>query len=356
MQHPKNRCLVRCLLLFLMLSLAMPLVGCDVSRRSFTHTETLYFDTPVTLLGYETREADFDRAVSLLRERLAYLDGLFDAYAPYGDTVNLWSLNRSAGGDPVRVPEELFGLLTFSKEAFCLTDGRVNVAMGAVTFLWQQARETAQENGGEAPPPAEDALRAAAAHCDIEKLVSDPVSRTVALTDPEMRLDVGAVAKGYAADLLCETLAGAGFDGYALSMGGNIRTIGTKTFGREWQMGILDPADATGIKTTVPLGGGVSLVTSGGYLRCFSWEGRVYHHIIDPETLHPSESDVASVTVRGTCSAVCDALSTCLYQMDVSEGQAWLSDLPDRLREMGYDGDIGVLWIDLDGRTARTGM
>lgn len=346
----------RCLLLFLALSLAVPLMGCDALRRSYTHTETLYFDTPVTLLGYETNEADFDRAVALLRGRLAYLDALFDAYAPHGDTVSLYTLNRSAGGDPVAVPEELYGLLVFCKEAVRLTDGRVNPAMGAVTYLWQQARETAEKNGGEAPPPAAEALRAAAEHCDIGKLELDPAARTARLADPDMRLDVGAVAKGYAADLLAEDLRAAGFDGYALSMGGNIRTVGQKPFGQDWQMGILDPADASGVAATVPLGGGLSLVTSGGYLRRFTWEGKTYHHIIDPATLYPSESNVASVTVMGRCSAVCDALSTFLYQMDVADGQAWLAAFPDRLRGTAYEGTFGAFWIDRDGHTARVGM
>jgi len=349
----------RCLLLFLILVLItalLPLTGCDAFRRSFRHTETLYFDTPVTLLGYETKEAEFTRACDLLRGRLACLDGLFDAYAPYGDTVNLYRLNQSAGGEALQVPDELFGLLVFCKEAARLTEGRVDPAMGAVTFLWQEARETAQENGGEAPPPTEEALRAAAGHCDMEQLELDPVNRTARIADPEMRLDVGAVAKGYAADLLAADLRAAGFDGYALSMGGNLITVGEKPFGQKWQMGILDPADAEQTAVTVPLGGGMSLVTSGGYLRCFTWEGKTYHHIIDPATLYPSDSDVASVTVMGSCSALCDALSTCLYQMDVAQGQAWFSAFVDRLREAESDAVTGAFWIDRDGNTARVGM
>jgi thiamine biosynthesis lipoprotein len=175
--------------------------------------------------------------------------------------------------------------------------------------------------------PDADALRAAAEHTSIDSLVIDREESTVELTDPEASLDVGAVAKGYAAEMIALMLAERGISGYALDFGGNLRVVGEKPDGSGWTSGIKNPdpfAENPYVRTLVISDS--ALVTSGVYERFFTVDGVNYHHIIDPETLMPG-SRYLSVSVHAPSSATADALSTALFNMDFEECEGLVSTL-----------------------------
>jgi thiamine biosynthesis lipoprotein len=152
---------------------------------------------------------------------------------------------------------------------------------------------------------------------------------TVEITDPEASLDVGAIAKGFTAEHIYDMLTEYGIDGYAINLGGNLRTVGTKPDGSGWVSGIQNPdknaPDPYVAKLTIS---DSALVTSGVYERFYTVEGVQYHHIINKDTLMP-ENNYLSVTVHTESSTVADALSTALFNMSIEDGKRVISSLSD---------------------------
>lgn len=276
------------------------------------------FDTLTTVVGYAESEDEFRAVAEQLRSGLEEYHQLYDIYDEYEGINNIKTINDSAGQGPVEVDEKIIDLLLFCRDMYEATDGKLDVAMGGVLKLWHDERE-AGEFSEDGKLPEEAALKEAAEHCSFDAVVIDAESGTVEITDPETRLDVGAVAKGYATEQVCRTLP----EGYLVSVGGNVRACGMKPDGTDWVVGVQDPDGGTEdyLLTVYAMGG--SVVTSGDYQRYYYVDGVKYHHIIDPETLYPATL-WRSVTVVCADSGLADALSTSLFTMTQEEGQALL--------------------------------
>ncbi|MGN0975590.1 MAG: FAD:protein FMN transferase, partial [Gemmiger sp.] len=274
----------------------------------------------------------------------------FDIYNHYDGVVNLADVNGAAGSGPVKVSEEILDLLRLGKRMYEVTGGKCNVAGGAVLSLWHDARTAAGEDPDHAALPDESALKAAAAHCDMTDLILDEAAGTVQFADSELKLDVGAIGKGYAVEAAARAAEASGVESMLLNVGGNVRAIGTKPGGEYWTAGIEDPwPDENGNYNTaayvlaVEMRPGQCLVTSGDYQRYFTVDGVNYAHLIDPDTLYPARY-VSSVTVLCTDSGEGDGLSTGLFCTDVESGRT----LAERL-----DG-VEVLWLGTDGAITET--
>jgi thiamine biosynthesis lipoprotein len=244
---------------------------------------------------------------------------------------NLCTINDLVDGahPTVTVDRRIIDMLLFAREMYNKTDGMVNVAMGSVLKLWHDYRTVGMSDPAAASLPPMETLQEAAQHTDITKMVIDEETSTVTLTDPQMRLDVGAIAKGYAVEMAARKLEEQGISGYLLNVGGNIRAIGCKPDGSLWDAGLENPAD----DEDEPYLAYISLtseavVTSGSYQRFYVVGGKSYHHIIDHETLYPAEG-YDSVAVICASSADGDALSTALFCMPLDEGMALVESLPD---------------------------
>ncbi len=311
------------------------LCACEKPFRRFTAYSFDCFDTVTTVMGYAKDKAEFDRVSGEILAELLEYHKLFTIYEAYDGMENLCSLNEKK---TAVLDSRIIDMLLFAKEVYALTGGKVNVAMGSVLSLWHDCRTAAAEDPENARLPSADSLSAAAEHMDMEKLLIDPETCTVTLTDPEMTLDVGAVAKGYALELAARTLESHGITGYLINVGGSARAIGTKPNGDRWTAGIEDP-DASGSEylAAVELQGG-SLVTSGSYQRYYTVDDKRYHHIIDPETRMPSDG-YSSVSVLCESAALGDALSTALFCMSLEEGMALIDTL---------DG-AEAMWVMSDG-------
>ena len=300
--------------------MACLLSGCGAARKErFQASYLSLFDTVTTILGYEENEAEFAKTAQRIHDEMEEYDHLYDIYQEYPDLVNLCTINRHPG-ETFTVDQRIIDLLQLCAEADAFSGHRTDAMMGAVLRLWHEAREEGINNPEEAYLPDRAALEAAAAHTGFDRLEGDPEARTVRLTDPEASLDVGALAKGFAVQRVCETLP----EGYLLSVGGNVAATGPKPDGAGWIVGVQDP-DAPGEaylhKLLVSKG---AVVTSGDYQRRYTVDGVAYHHIIDPETLFPG-TKWRAVTVVAADSGLADALSTTLFLMTREEGQALLT-------------------------------
>ena len=317
-------------------------------KYSYVFFET--FDTVITILGYAEDKSVFDRAVKEAEAHFQRYHKLFDQYHPYEGINNMYTLNNQAAKAPVKVPEPLFDLLTFCKEMQPRMNGTVNVAMGAVLSLWHDAREAAESGPEPAKLPEMAALMEAAKHTNMGDVVLDAEKQTVFFADEKLKLDVGAVAKGYATELVAQQMLQGELSHFIINAGGNVRTGNPPLDGRaNWGVGvqdpdaaILSPADSDVIELLYMHN--MSSVTSGDYQRYYVVDGTRYHHIISPDTLMPA-SFMRSVTVLTEDSGLADMLSTALFLMPQEEGAAFLQ---------GFGQTVEALWILNDGSVVMT--
>lgn len=307
------------------------------------------FDTVISLIGYADSEAAFAAQAESAHALYLHLHKLFDAYHSYEDEgiVSVYTLNERAAKAPVAVDPILFGLLAFCKGQYAMAYGQTNVAMGGVLRLWHDYREAGLADPASAAlPPMED-LRRAAQHASIDDLILDAEAGTVFFADPQLKLDVGAVAKGYATEIVAQMLLSGDMPSFTISAGGNVRVGQPPLDGRSaWGVGIQDPdgevLDAQDIAEAFYLSD-LSVVTSGDYQRYYEVDGVRYPHLIDPDTLMPG-TYYRSVSILTRDSGYADFLSTAAYLMPYEESRAFIDALPG----------VEALWIFPDGRMEMT--
>ncbi|MBP3308395.1 MAG: FAD:protein FMN transferase [Clostridia bacterium] len=327
----------------LLISVLIFTSSCSLPSQRYTEYSFDYFDTLTTVIGYDQNRARFDKNADIVLGELERYHKLFDIYHTYEGMNNLATVN-SACGESVAVDREIIDLLKLCVEMHERTDGYVNVAMGSVLSVWHTVRERAEDTEG----PTDDALSLPEysyllekyAHTDIGCIVIDEEASTVTLTDPELRLDVGAIAKGYATERVARRLSEMGITGYILNVGGNVRVIGQAPEGG-FTVAVENPDTADKDKPYIEYLSlsDTSLVTSGVYQRFFEKDGVRYHHIIDKDTLFPSDEGYLSVSVICADSGIADALSTALMCMPIEEGRALVSS---------FEG-VYVMWVTADG-------
>lgn len=297
-----------------------------------------YFDTVITIVGYENTQEAFDVIADEILSDFAEYHKLYSIYHRFYGLENLCTVNELIDGvhRTVTVDQRIIDMLLYAKEMYVATDGMVNIAMGSVLSLWHTYRELGKDNPSKASLPPMNSLKAAAEHTDISNMVIDEQKRTVTLTDPAMKLDVGAIAKGYATECVARSLEARGITGYVLNIGGNVRTVGTKPDGTPWNVGVENPLDEEYL-AYVQLSG-ESVVTSGSYQRYYYVDGKPYHHIIHPDTQMPAEGFL-SVSVICKDSGLGDALSTALFCLSQEDGLALVESIPE----------LEAMWVTDDG-------
>ena len=320
----------------LLLILSVLLCGCagaGEEQKQYSATFLTVFDTVTTILGRDSSEEAFTEKTQAVHDELLHYHQLFDIYNEYEGLNNLKTINDHPG-EPVEVEQAVIDLLLDCKAYYELTNGRVNAAMGSVLYLWHEAREDGLNDFANAYLPDADALTEAAQHTNWDNVVIDDGANTVTITDPMLRLDVGAIAKGWSAQRVAENAP----EGLLISVGGNVCATGPKdASGTPWVVGVQDPDGGENYLHTLYLTRG-SMVTSGDYQRAYMVDGELYHHIIDPDTLYPGKLWRA-VTVVCPDSGLADALSTALFLLPQDAGQALLDKC-----------ESYAIWVDAEGK------
>ena len=334
--------------LVLGLIFCITLSSCTASKQKnkYSAYSMDYFDTVISIVGYEYTKEEFDTVADEILSQFAEYHRLYSIYHRFEGLENLCTINDVADGAHRIVPvdKRIADMLAYAKEMYTLTGGTVNVAMGSVLSLWHTYRELGTDDPKAASLPPMESLKSAAEHTDISNLVIDAENSTVTLTDPLMKLDAGAIAKGYATECVARSLEERGITGYVLNIGGNVRTIGTKPDGTPWSVGVENPLGEEYL-AYLQLNG-ESVVTSGSYQRYYYVDGKPYHHIIHPDTLMPAEGFL-SVSVICKDSGLGDALSTALFCMTQDEGLDLVESIPG----------VEAMWVTDDGsKTVSSGF
>ena len=295
-------CILKKLGFLFILLFCLLLPGC--SEAPLARTDFL-FDTVVTVKLYRGGdEATLDRVFDRLRE----LDRLLDVH---GDGP-LAVLNRDGEAE---LPAEAAALLERAQELSALTGGAYDPALGAVTGLYTF--------GEGAVPPDPAAVAEALPRTGSDKL---EVSGTHAALADGARVDLGGIAKGYASAEAARLLEEEGVEAALVDLGGNIVTVGEKS--PPFRIAVRSPsgeAEAAALLTPEYR----AAVTAGTYQRCFTYDGVLYHHILDPATGEPVRNGVQSVTVLADDPTLADALSTAALVLGPERGLALVESLPD---------------------------
>ncbi|MDO5027346.1 MAG: FAD:protein FMN transferase [Tissierellia bacterium] len=334
------------------LILAFLLILSACSEKLEARDQIFYetFDTSIRYLSYTASEKEFEEEYQLVYDEFSRLHKLYDNFNSYKGISNVKTLNDNAGKGPLKVDEDLFNLIKFSIDNYEKTNGKLNIAMGKVIKLWTDARnhnikesldledshkEIAEE---EKIIPSDRQLEEAGKHMDIKDIVLDQDKMTVEIKDPDLIIDLGAVAKGYATELVAKKLEEKGVKHASINAGGNVRTIGSPGDGRnKWGIGIQNPDLKSQDNLEVLFIGKTSVVTSGDYQRYFTKDGVKYHHIIDPKTLKP-EGNFSSVTIVTEDSGLADYLSTVIFLSTKEEAEEIIKN---------YE-DVNILWYSKD--------
>ena len=304
-----------------------------------------YLDTVSTFIAYTENEEDFKKYKDILEEDLKKYDQLYNSYDSFDGVNNIKTINENAGKKPVKVEPEIIELLDFSKDFYAKSNGKINIAMGRLIKLWHNERDNAMSNPEKAKIPSKESLEEAAQYDDIDKIVIDKTKNEVYIDDSNIQMDVGAIAKGFALKNIEEDLRDAGVKNAIVSVGGDDVIIGENPEKEDgtFKIAIENPvrskdepySSIIDLKYT-------TVVTSGDYQRYFKIGDKIYHHIIDSDTMYPSQY-FKSVSVIHDDIALADSLSTYLFTVDLEEG-----------KKIAEEYGAEVFWIDNDLNEYRT--
>ena len=279
---------------------ALLLSGCSglSAKRDQVYTDTL-FDTVVNIRIYDAADESVLKGCEELCKK-------YDAMFSRTNENSEISMINNAGGAAVEVSKETIKLIQKGIYYSEMSNGAFDITIGSVSALWDF------KSDAPAVPDYENIL------------IRD---NTVRLLDPQAKLDVGAIAKGYIADRVRDYLEEEGIDHAMIDLGGNIVAMGSKPDGTDYNIGIQKPFDESGTPITSVKLSNKSIVTSGIYQRYFEQDGKIYHHILDPATGSPCENSLYSVSIITDSSLTADALSTTCFLLGYEKGMNLVNQL-----------------------------
>lgn len=304
------------------------LTGCQSTQDPVTKTG-YYFNTIVTLTGYG------NRADAILEEAFSLCEEYESRFSYTKEGSDIWNINH-AQGQPVTVHEDTAFLLSQAIAYAQLSEGLIDPTVTPLSELWNFTGEVP------GPVPEDSRLQALLTHVDYRTIHVQ--GTTVWLDDPNARVDLGFIAKGYIADQLKIFFTEQGLDSALINLGGNVLAVGAKPDHSPFRVGIQKPFAPKGETVSIVSLNDLSLVSSGSYERYFEQDGVIYHHILNPSTGYPADTDLNGVTILSSSSMEGDALSTSCFLLGREKGQELIESLPG----------IEALFLTKDGGIYKT--
>jgi thiamine biosynthesis lipoprotein len=267
----------------------------------------------------------------LLQQRLEHLNALLSAYDPDSDVSRF---NRYQGSDWFAVSQETAAVVTLAQSVSALTSGAFDISVGSLVDLWGFGpSERRQEL------PAQDLIDEYRSWTGYTKLDVRLTPAALKKTVGRLQIDLAAVAKGYAVDMLAELLRQQGVENYLVEVGGELQVAGLRADGTLWQVGLEKPLEGVReVDRVLPITG-TALATSGNYRNYYVAQGQHYAHTIDPVSGRPVVHKLASATVLDQSCAKADALATALMVMGEEKGRTLVEDQGIAALFLVHDGE-----------------
>jgi thiamine biosynthesis lipoprotein len=326
------------LLLNVIMILTLSLTACSNDNSQTYITDSQFkFNTimTITLYGYT------DKAI--FEDIWSELDRMEQLYSANLETSDVSKFNQNPSLEPIVVSPDIVTMVSQGAQYSNATSGKFDLTIEPVVKLWGISTESPRV-------PAQSEIDHALQYVDYQKIIANPANSTLQKLDPNSHLDLGAIAKGYAADQLVQFLNEKGITRAVLNLGGNIYVMGSKSSSTPWSVGIQDPFKATGELMGILKTSNKSVVTSGSYERHFEKDGKTYHHILNTETGYPVENELIGVTIVSDRSVEGDILSTAAFSLGLKEGMQFI-DSRDHIaaifitkdKQVYFSGNLSLL-------------
>ena len=324
--YDKMHFVIRLIALFILLPLITLFGGCADRQAGTQVSETrLLLDTFCTITVHGDFDTDeLERIIDEAFAMCAELEAIFSITLEGSD---VWRINH-AGGEPVTVDARTIEVIRVGLEFGELSDGMFDITIGRVSRLWDFS------SAGASGVPSEVELEEALATVNFRQVSIS--GDTVQLRNPDAWIDLGAIAKGYMAYQVAEFIAAFDVSGALVDLGGDVVAVGNRQDGSPWRIALRDPFGSSEDWFGVVKVSWASVLGSGTYERKFEFDGISYHHILDPKTGMPVDSDVVSAIVITETALIGEGLST----IAVLLGSERVSELFER-----YSGFIGAVLV-----------
>jgi thiamine biosynthesis lipoprotein len=302
----------------LIVTLVATLSACDQKPVEPTTETELRLGTTITVSIYQDPPEDaFERVF----ERVLEIEEKMSSSTEDYETTEVLRINRAPAGLPVTVSADTFAVIERGLEFSRVSDGAFDITIAPLVQLWAIGTDAAGI-------PSKDSIEEVLPLVGYRMVELDRNTLGVVLEKQGMGVDVGGIAKGYAADESIRILRDLGVRHALLDFGGNIVTLGMKPDGSRWRIGIQNPNQERGSYVGIVETDEEAVVTSGPYERYFVEDGVRYHHIIDPDDGYPVRNGLGSVTIVSPDSTAADALSTACYVLGLDAGFKLVESLP----------------------------
>ena len=309
----------------LCLSLVFMLVGCSQNTKKNEETAQqepvkrteMLMGTVISVTLYDSTDE------SILDKVFDKVKNLEETFSINETGTEVDKINDNAGIEPVKESDDTIEVVKEGIYYSDLSHGKFDITVGPLVKLWNIPDRPTEDI------PTQDELNVVLPLTNYKDVVIDEANKTVFLTRPGMMLDLGGIAKGYAADVISKMLTDEGVKSAIIDLGGNIFAHGEKVSGDAWKIGIQNPFSNRGEIVGAISVKNKSIVTSGIYERYIEVDGVKYHHILNPETGYPYENDIAGITIISDKSTTGDALSTSVFALGIEEGMKFVEKLDD---------------------------
>lgn len=298
--------------------LIFSLIGCNDNKDNAKPlSKTEYFmGTVVTVTLYDNKD---EKIINKAFEEVKKIEQLVSINM---DGTELDEVNNNAGIKAVKVSDDTYNIIKKGLEYSNLTDGSFDITIGPIVKLWSIGLP-------EAKVPTSNEINDKLQYINYKDVELNDSEKTVFLKKPGMIIDLGAIAKGYTADVIANILKEEGVNKAIIDLGGNIYALGEKSENTPWKIGIQNPDQSRGEIIGSITVQNKSIVTSGIYERFIEENGKKYHHILSPKTGYPYDNDIAGVTIISDKSIDGDALSTSVFSMGVQKGLEFVNSQPN---------------------------
>ena len=275
------------------------LMGCDFS---------------ITVVAKDSVEAN--KYIDIAIEEMSRIEKLISSWDPNSETS---AINKNAGIKPVKVSQELYGLIQRSLNLSKLTDGAFDITFASMNKIWKF-------DGSMTNLPSKGDVNASVKFVGYHQIELNPEQHTVFLKQKKSKIGFGAIGKGYAADKAKQLLMSLGVKAGIINASGDMNTWGKQPNGSSWKVAITNPLNKNKAFATLPLKNN-AVVTSGDYEKYIEFNGERYAHIINPKTGYPTKG-IISVTVFAPKAELADALATSVFVMGQETGLDRINQLP----------------------------
>ncbi len=314
---------ILCAISFVLMAISVS--GCTKKERIYKESRTAMYTTcTITVLSHSPDKAK--EAIDAGFAEIKRLEALLNYYSTDSEIT---AINNNAGKSPVKVSKETLDIIAKALAIAEATGGAFNPTIGPVMKLWEFSRQEPEH-----PIPSGQIISETLKLVDYSRININEVDSEIFLMDEGMEIDLGGIAKGYAADKAIWTIRAAGISSALVSIAGDIKGTGLKIDNKPWRVGVQDPRSKSSesqekeykIITTINLSD-KAISTSGDYQRFFFKDGKRYHHIIDPRTGYPTESSLISVSVMASEGYMADGLSTGIFILGPERGIVLLESM-----------------------------